>query len=156
MITFLRKRKQNKTPKKIIHESGFKKPLIRIIDNNQKNPDDTIKDNKDDDDDDIQINTSKINNIASKIKISKEELKKSVMTNATVVKELLIKTVDKHKIELCTQMATQLVEIYNNKHKNDSNEDHNDSNEDHNDSNEDHNDSNEDHNDSNEDHIENS
>ena len=48
------------------------------------------------------------------------------MTNASVVKEILLKTVEKHKVELCTQMATQLVDIYKNKHNNDDNNDNND------------------------------
>ena len=47
------------------------------------------------------------------------------MSNAVLVKELLIKAVDKHKIELCTQMASQMVEVYNNK-QNAKNENHGD------------------------------
>ena len=73
--------------------------------------------NDDDDDDDMMsINMSKISSITNKFKGKKGDLKKSIMTNASIVKELLIKTIDKHKIDMCTQMASQLVEVYNKKH----------------------------------------
>jgi hypothetical protein len=67
-------------------------------------------------DDIMSINMSKISSITNKFKVKKGDLKKSIMTNASLVKELLIKTVDKHKIDMCTQMASQLVEVYNKKH----------------------------------------
>ena len=69
-----------------------------------------------DDDDMMSINMSKISSITNKFKGKKGDLKKSIMTNASIVKELLIKTIDKHKIDMCTQMASQLVEVYNKKH----------------------------------------
>ena len=68
-----------------------------------------------DDDDMMSINMSKISSITNKFKGKKGDLKKSIMTNASIVKELLIKTIDKHKIDMCTQMASQLVEVYNKK-----------------------------------------
>ena len=121
MITFLKKRKQSKTPKAYNSiKERFKKPLIRIIDNDNESENDNeqkVKNNgdDDDDDDDISFNNSKISFVSDKFKSKKGELKKNIMTNAVLVKELLIKAVDKHKVELCTQMASQLVEVYNNK-----------------------------------------
>ena len=116
MITFLKKRRQSKTPKRL-ENSSFKKPIIKIID------DDNNKDNdNDNDNDDFSININKLSKISNSIKPSpraREEFKNSLMTNASVVKEILLKTVEKHKVELCTQMATQLVDIYKNKHNND-------------------------------------
>jgi major membrane immunogen (membrane-anchored lipoprotein) len=122
MITFLKKRRNSKTPKAYNSiKERFKKPIIRIIDydkndnnivsNNKKN----VNNNNDDADDDISFNDSKISLVADKFKSKKGDLKKNIMSNAVLVKELLIKAVDKHKVELCTQMASQLVEVYNNK-----------------------------------------
>ncbi len=128
MITRLRKRNNAKTPKA---QNGirerFKKPLIRIIDstinkesnkesNNESNKESNNESNNDpDSDEEISFNTTKISSVAEKFKSKKGEMKKSIMSNANIMKELLIKAVDKHKIELCTQMASQLVEVYNNK-----------------------------------------
>jgi len=167
MITFLKKRKHSRTARLLAY---FKKPTIRIIDNNVDVIADVIADasadasadiadasadianvvtdavdvvtdiadvavdvasevssdvaaaaanlasNDDDDDDMMSINMSKISSITNKFKGKKGDLKKSIMTNASIVKELLIKTIDKHKIDMCTQMASQLVEVYNKKH----------------------------------------
>lgn len=117
MITRLKQRKNAKTPKaQLSIRDRFKKPLIRIIDSapfiNSHKTNTTINN---DDDDDISFNTSKITTISEKFKSKKGDMKKSIMSNASLVKELLIKAVDKHKVELCTQMASQLVEVYNNK-----------------------------------------
>ena len=166
MITFLKKRKHSRTARLLAY---FKKPTIRIIDNNvdanasadasadaNASADakitndiasvvtdavDVVTDiadvavdvasevssdvadaaadlasNDDDDDDMMSINMSKISSITNKFKGKKGDLKKSIMTNASIVKELLLKTIDKHKIDMCTQMASQLVEVYNKKH----------------------------------------
>ena len=140
MITFLKKRQHAKTPKahKSIRER-FKKPIIRIIDTpstNENAINEPIK--NDDSDDDISFNSSKITAVSEKFKSKKGEMKKAIMTNANIMKELLIKAVDKHKIELCTQMASQLVEVYNNKQikknkkNNNEHDDNNDDNNEHN------------------------
>ena len=165
MITFLKKRKHSRTARLLAY---FKKPTIRIIDNNVDVIADVIADASadasadiadasadianvvtdavdvvtdiadvavdvasevssdvsaaaadlasNDDDDMMSINMSKISSITNKFKGKKGDLKKSIMTNASIVKELLIKTIDKHKIDMCTQMASQLVEVYNKKH----------------------------------------
>ena len=91
-----------------------------LINSIKDNINDNIKGNIDviDDIDDISINNSKISMITEKFKSKKGEIKKNIFSNAVLVKELLLKTVDKHKIELCTQMASQLVEVYNNKQSN--------------------------------------
>ena len=131
MITFLKKRKHSRTARLLEY---FKKPTIRIIDDASADIADVAVDvasevssdvaaaaanlasNDDDDDDMMSINMSKISSITNKFKGKKGDLKKSIMTNASIVKELLIKTIDKHKIDMCTQMASQLVEVYNKKH----------------------------------------
>jgi len=130
MIRYLKKGRHSKTPKRI-ENLNFKKPIIKIIDDDVDKDDDNVDKNNNDNDDDVFINVNKISKLSKSIKPSpkaREEFKKSLMTNASVVKEILLKTVEKHKIELCTQMATQLVDIYKNKHKNDDNDDNNDNN----------------------------
>ena len=56
------------------------------------------------------FNTKKINNISRK---NKGNIKKSLIGNSKFVKEFLVKTVDKHKNELCELLASQISEIYN-------------------------------------------
>ena len=135
MITFLKKRKHAKTPKvkaSSIFDNHFKKPIIRIINNEENKIENTELNNQpeiikekvsnilnkfhDDSDDEIEFNTSKISSISDKFKMKKGDIKKHILSNAVLVKELLVKAVDKHKLEMCTQMASQLVEVYNNKH----------------------------------------
>ena len=135
MITFLKKRKHVKTPKaktSSIFYNHFKKPIIRIINNEENKIENTELNNQpeiikekvsnilnkfhDDSDDEIEFNTSKISSISDKFKMKKGDIKKHILSNAVLVKELLVKAVDKHKLEMCTQMASQLVEVYNNKH----------------------------------------
>jgi hypothetical protein len=85
----------------------FKKSKIVIFDDLSKK----IVQN-DDSDDDTPINTNKLSSII-KEKFNGQTLKKSVASNANLVREMLMKTVDKHKVEICGQMAQQIVEIYN-------------------------------------------
>tara|TARA_B110000037_G_C17039265_1_gene472966 strand:+ start:715 stop:1131 length:417 start_codon:yes stop_codon:yes gene_type:complete len=122
MIKFLKKRKYRRTARLLAY---FKKPTIHIIDNNNEAVAADVADvaihiasdvAADDNDDMISINMAKVSSITNKFKDKKGDLKKSIMTNASLVKELLIKTIDKHKIDMCTQMASQLVEVYNKKH----------------------------------------
>jgi len=94
--------------KKIKSNNPFKKSKIVIFDDTQDND----NEDSDDSDNDIPINTNKLSSII-KEKINGESLKKSVVSNATLVREMLMKTVDKHKVEICGQMAQQIVEIYN-------------------------------------------
>ena len=138
MITFLKKRKHAKTPKTHMlsnRVNQFKKPIIRIINNEENTIENTELNNKpeiikekvsnilnkfdDDSDDEIEFNTSKISSISDKFKMKKGDIKKHILSNAVLVKELLVKAVDKHKLEMCTQMASQLVEVYNKKHAKD-------------------------------------
>tara|TARA_B100000900_G_C19951400_1_gene461827 strand:+ start:56 stop:472 length:417 start_codon:yes stop_codon:yes gene_type:complete len=120
MITFLKKRKNNKTIRKKIINS-FKKPIINIIDDDNNDNND---DNNDIIDDIDIINTSKLSKISKKFNDSKKEIKESILDNANIMKEMLIKTIDKHKVELCTNVAKQIVELYNddNNDKNNENE----------------------------------
>jgi len=145
MITFLKKRKHRRTSRL---KMSFNKPTIRIIDNNNNIVNETANEaeieaaieaaidtvaesatvaetdvktdaeTEVDDNDMISINMSKISSITNNFKGKKGDLKKSILTNASLVKELLIKTIDKHKIDMCTQLASQLVEVYNKKHEN--------------------------------------
>lgn len=92
---------------KINSNNPFKKSKIVIFDDVKKNTQD-----QEDSDDDMPINTNKLSLII-KEKINGESLKKSVASNANLVREMLMKTVDKHKVEICGQMAQQIVEIYN-------------------------------------------
>lgn len=71
------------------------------------------------DDDTIMFNTAKIVSASKNMIETRQDFKKTIMTNANVVKEMLMKTVDKHKIELCAKVATQMVEIYKEKHRDD-------------------------------------
>lgn len=138
MITFLKKRKHAKTPKtkdSYIFDNRFKKPVIRIINDEENTIENTELNNQpesiekqvstvlnkldDDSDDEIEFNTSKISSVSDKFKMKKGDIKKHILSNAVLVKELLVKAVDKHKLEMCTQMASQLVEVYNKKHAKD-------------------------------------
>mgnify|MGYP001214126026 CR=1 FL=1 len=110
MILRLKKKTNNarKTlSNKIKSNNPFKKSKIVIFDDVKKNTQD-----QEDSDDDMPINTNKLSSII-KEKINGESLKKSVASNANLVREMLMKTVDKHKVEICGQMAQQIVEIYN-------------------------------------------
>ena len=105
------KRKTNQARKTLSHKiksnNPFKKTKIVIFDDIKQETQE-----QEESDDDIQINTNKLSSII-KEKINADSLKKSVASNANLVREMLMKTVDKHKVEICGQMAQQIVEIYN-------------------------------------------
>jgi hypothetical protein len=68
------------------------------------------------DDDDDLFNVSKletVHNIVNTNNPIEPDISYSFMNNATILRNMMVKTIDKYKIDMCTQMASQFVDIYN-------------------------------------------
>ena len=114
--------------KKYRHNHTIIKSKITIIEDNNQD-DDEINDGEINDDeindgeindgeindeiDDNIFNLSKLEYIHDIVNIPESDSKFSFMNNANVLRNMMVKTIDKYKIDMCNRMASQMVELYN-------------------------------------------
>ena len=109
--------------KKYRHDHTIIKSKITIIEDNNQD-DDEINDGEindgeindgeiNDEIDDNIFNLSKLEYIHDIVNIPESDSKFSFMNNANVLRNMMVKTIDKYKIDMCNRMASQMVELYN-------------------------------------------